>query len=811
MTTMANTAMTKMTLTQDFEQLNYSQALESDREAQAWLQKNERRFGHYINGCFVSQADAELIDVYNPATEERLAQIEVATSEQIDIAIASARAAQPGWQALGGLGRAKVLYALARNLQKHARLTAVLETLDNGKPIRESRDADIPLAIRHFYHHAGWAKLQDQEFPNHRPVGVAAQIIPWNFPLLMLAWKVAPAIAMGNAIVIKPAEQTPLTAMFFAQLCHESGVPAGVVNIINGAGATGATLSAHQGVDKVAFTGSTAVGRAIRLATAGQGKKLTLELGGKSAFVVFEDADLDAAVEGLVDSIWFNQGEVCCAGSRLLVQAPVAQQLHAKLKLRMQQLRTGSPLDKSIDVGSLVSQQQFNRVSQLVAQGMQAGGELFQAQSENAPQNYYPPTLVTDVDSSHPLVQEEIFGPVLVSMTFRTQAEAVSLANNSQYGLAASVWSENINRAMDVAPKIDAGVVWINNHNQFDASCGFGGVKESGFGREGGKEGLYEYLAPANLTSMPTPTASAVATATSATSAPPVANGLSIDLCVDRTLKFYIAGKQVRPDSGHSQACYNSDGSVAAMVGVGSRKDIRNAVSAALKALSWTQQTAHGRAQVIYFLAENLSQRQNEWLERLQKVCGYSLSQAQTEFDAAISCLFTYAAWADKYDGAVHNAPYRGVTLALPEAVGVMGLIAPTHQPLISTIAIIAPAIAMGNRVVLVASDRYPSIALELVQVLETSDIPAGVVNIVVGPKADLANHLAGHGEVDAMWCWADTSINKQAEQASVTDLKRMWTHLEMDRDWLDPLQSEGLEFLRQATQVKNIWTPYGD
>jgi len=797
------TTMTKMTLTQEFEQLNYSQALESDSQAQAWLQQNNRRFGHYISGAFVSQPDAALVDVCNPSTSEMLAQIEVATSEQIDAAISSARKAQAGWLALGGLGRAKILYSLARNLQKHARLAAVLETLDNGKPIRESRDADIPLAIRHFYHHAGWAKLQAQEFPNHGPVGVAAQIIPWNFPLLMLSWKVAPAIAMGNTIVIKPAEQTPLTAMLFAQICHESGVPNGVVNIINGAGSTGATLAAHEGVDKVAFTGSTAVGRAIRLATAGQGKKLTLELGGKSAFIVFEDADLDAVVEGLVDSIWFNQGEVCCAGSRLLVQAPVAEQLHIKLKQRMQQLRTGAPLDKSIDVGSLVSQQQFNRVSHLVNEGLQAGGELFQAHAQDASTNYYPPTLVTDVDSSHPLVQEEIFGPVLVSMTFRTQAEAVVLANNSRYGLAASVWSENINRAMDVAPKLKAGVVWINNHNQFDAACGFGGVKESGFGREGGKEGLYEYLTPTGLTMMVEPVALAVA----ATSMQPVFNALSID----RTLKFYAGGKQVRPDSGHSQACYNHDGSVAAMVGVGSRKDIRNAVSGAVKASSWAQKTAHGRAQVIYFLAENLSQRENEWLERLQKVCGYSQKQAQMEFDGAISCLFTYAAWADKYDGAVHNAPYRGVTLALPEATGVIGLITPKNQPLISTIALMAPAIAMGNCVVLVASERYPSIALELVQVLETSDIPAGVVNILAGPKADLANHLAGHAEVDAMWCWADASINKQAEQASVTDLKRMWTHLETDRDWLDPLQSEGLEFLRQATQVKNIWTPYGD
>ncbi len=792
-----------MTLIQEFDQLNYSQALESDAEAQAWLQSKGRRFGHYINGAFVSAADAQLIDVTNPATGKVLAQIEAATSAQVDQAIASAREAQPSWFSGGGLGRAKVLYALARNLQKYARLTAVLETLDNGKPIRESRDADIPLAIRHFYHHAGWAKLQHQELPNHGPVGVAAQIIPWNFPLLMLAWKVAPAIAMGNAIVIKPAQQTPLTAMLFAQICHESGVPAGVVNIINGAGETGASLAVHNGVDKVAFTGSTAVGRAIRLATAGQGKKLTLELGGKSAFIVFEDADLDAAVEGLVDSIWFNQGEVCCAGSRLLVQAPIAKQLHAKLKLRMQQLRTGSPMDKSIDVGSLVSQQQFERVATMVSEGLQAGGEVFQTQSIDAPQNYYPPTLITGVDTSHPLVQEEIFGPVLVSMTFRTQAEAISLANNSRYGLAASVWSESINRTMDVAPKIEAGVVWINCHNQFDAACGFGGVKESGFGREGGKEGLYEYLKPTGLTPMTYPLSS-----TDTTIVSPALNGTD---SIDRTLKFYVGGKQVRPDSGHSQACYNHDASVAAIVGVGNRKDIRNAVSSALKSSSWTKNSAHGRAQVIYFLAENLSLREGEWLERLQAVCGYTLAQAQAEFDAAIACLFTYAGWCDKYDGAAHNAPYQGVTLALPEARGVIGMVAPSNQPLSSTIALIAPAIAMGNRVVLVTSERYPSIALELVQVLETSDIPAGVVNLVAGPQADLSKHLAGHGEVDALWCWADSETNKSVEQASGTDLKTTWTHVDADRDWADPLQSEGLEFLRQATNVKNIWTPYGD
>jgi len=303
-----------MTLLKSFKELDYSEALESSTEAQKWLEKHGRRFGQFINGKFEKRKNAELIASHNPSNGELLAHIEVANFSQLDAAVAAARKAQSKWQALGGHGRAKVLYALARLLQKHTRLTAVLETLDNGKPIRESRDIDIPLAIRHFYHHAGWAQLQEQELSSYGPIGVAAQIVPWNFPLLMLSWKIAPAMAMGNTIVFKSAEQTPITAMLFAHLCEQAGVPSGVVNIVNGAGNIGASLASHKGVDKVAFTGSTAVGRSIRQSTAGQGKKLTLELGGKSAFVVFEDADLDAAVEGLVDSIWFNQGEVCCAG-----------------------------------------------------------------------------------------------------------------------------------------------------------------------------------------------------------------------------------------------------------------------------------------------------------------------------------------------------------------------------------------------------------------------------------------------------------------------------------------------------------------
>ena len=786
-----------MTILESFDKLDYSEALESSSEAQKWLEDNGRRFGQFINGKFISQKDAEIIASLDPSNGDLLANIEIASDSQLNTAVKAARQAQPNWQALGGHGRAKVLYALARLIQKNARLIAVLETLDNGKPIRESRDIDIPLAIRHFYHHAGWAQLQEKEFKSYESIGVVAQIVPWNFPLLMLSWKIAPALAMGNTIVFKAAEQTPITAMYFAHLCQQAGIPSGVINMVNGDGVVGAALAAHEGIDKVAFTGSTAVGQSIRKSTAGQGKKLTLELGGKSAFVVFEDADLDAAVEGLVDSIWFNQGEVCCAGSRLLVQAEVAEKLHLKIKARIKQLRLGLPLDKSIDLGSLVSKTQFERVSQMVNDGLKHGGESFQACDIDAEKNLYPPTLITDIDSSHPLAQEEIFGPVLVSMTFRTQSEAVALANNSRYGLAASVWSENINRAMDVAPKIKAGVLWINCHNQFDASCGFGGVKESGFGREGGKEGLYEYLKPRYLS--------------------PVKNVRSKktnsnkNQLIDRTLKFYIGGKQVRPDGGHSIETFNANGTLAAVVGSGNRKDIRNAVNAAVKATSWSSQSGHGRAQILYFLAENLAVRESEWIERLETLCGISNEHAKSEFDESISRIFSYAAWADKYDGAVHSAPYRGVTMALPEPIGVLAQVAPENQPLLTTISLIAPAIAMGNRVILIPSDSFPSVALELVQTFETSDIPPGVINIVTGDKSELSHQLVGHAEVDGVWCWSDSNNIAKVETISAMDLKRLWVHIDGDRDWLDSNQGEGLEFLRNATEVKNIWTPYGD
>src|SRR5476649_1744778 len=595
--------------------MDYGPAPESQKEALAWLDGHQRKFGLFIDNAW--SEPAELFASTNPADGVQLAELTQASDADVERAVEAARRALPVWQAMGGHGRAKVMYALARLLQKHSRLFAVLETLDNGKTIRETRDIDLPLAARHFYHHAGWAQLQSEEFADYRAVGVVGQIVPWNFPLLMLSWKIAPALAAGNTVVFKPAEFTSLTAMLFAEICVQAGVPAGVVNIVTGDGRVGEAIVNHPGIDKLAFTGSTEVGRLIRTATAGSGKKLSLELGGKSPFIVFEDADLDAAVEGLVDSIWFNQGQVCCAGSRLLVQESVEEKFLAKLRARMDKLTLGSPLDKSIDIGALVDPVQQQRIAGLVESARAEGCTVYQSACElPANGSWFPPTLITGASTSAAVAQAEIFGPVLVAMSFRTPPEAVQLANNTVYGLAACVWSENISLALDVAPAIKAGVVWINSANQFDAACGFGGYRESGFGREGGREGMLEYMTA--LAEDARPAAPVVEVKAKAAVKPVAADPFAID----RTAKMYIGGKQARPDSAYSTPVFGANGALLAEVGVGSRKDIRNAVEAAHKASGWTSATAHNRAQVLYYIAENLAARFDEFAARIAAMTG---------------------------------------------------------------------------------------------------------------------------------------------------------------------------------------------
>ena len=795
------------TVAEIFETMEYGPAPESAAPALEWIAQHKGAFGLFVAGEWRASVSGERFETFDPATGQSLATVAQAGPEDVDAAVSAARAAQSVWWELGAHGRARYLYALARQVQKHARLFAVLEALDNGKPIRETRDIDIPLVARHFYHHAGWAQLMPTEFSEYLPVGVIGQIIPWNFPLLMLAWKVAPALAMGNTVVLKPAEYTPLTALLFAEICAGIGLPPGVVNILTGDGATGELLTQHADIDKIAFTGSTEVGRLIRQATAGSGKRLSLELGGKSPFLIFEDADLDAAVEGLVDAIWFNQGQVCCAGSRLLVQESVADLVHRKVRARMENLRVGPPLDKTTDIGAIVAPVQLERITALVQQGQAEGATMWQ--SENACPKvgcFFPPTLFTDVAPSSVLAQEEIFGPVLVSMTFRTPAEAVELANNTRYGLAASVWTENINLALDIASKLKAGTVWVNSTNLFDAASGFGGYRESGYGREGGREGLWEYVKQAEHPKME---ARAASTPTPvAVTAFPVSIGVPT---IDRTPKLYIGGKQVRPDSGYSISVKDAQGNVLGNVGEGSRKDIRNAVEAARGATAWMKSSGHLRAQILYYLAENLACRSAEFAARIAQMTGQSLTAATHEVDLSLERCYFYAAWADKYDGAVHQTAGRNVTLAMNEPLGVIGIACPTESPLLGLLSLVLPALAMGNATVVIPSERYPLVATDLYQVFETSDLPGGVINVVTGRRDTLAEVLALHDEVASVWYVGSHDGGKRIEYASVGNMKRTWVQDEKHCDWQDPTSGQGKKFLREATQIKNIWIPYTD
>ncbi|MEO9822909.1 MAG: aldehyde dehydrogenase family protein [Paracoccaceae bacterium] len=778
-----------MTVHDIFESMDYGPAPEDAKEAQAWLKTHAKGFGHFINGTFTKPG--KTFASKNPATGKALAKVSQATQKDVNAAVRAARAAQVDW-AKDAKSRARILYALARLVQKHARLFAVLETMDNGKPIRESRDIDIPLVARHFYYHAGMAQLMDDEIPDRDALGVAGQIIPWNFPLLMLAWKIAPALAMGNTVVLKPAEYTSLTALLFADLCREAGVPPGVFNIVTGDGAVGEMIVTHKDIDKIAFTGSTNVGRHIRQATAGTGKALTLELGGKSPYIVFDDADIDSAIEGLVDAIWFNQGQVCCAGSRLLIHEGIADDFTRRLKTRMDKLRIGDPLDKCIDVGAVVDPVQLKTIKSLVAK---SGGDIYHAAGDLPAKGcYYPPTLITGLSTADPLMQEEIFGPVLVATTFRTPSEAVELANNTRYGLAATVWSENINLALDIAPKLAAGIVWVNATNLFDAAAGFGGVRESGFGREGGWEGLTAYTKPkgapkslAQITTVPAPKEASVT-----------------DL--DRTAKLYIGGKQARPDGGYSRAIWSPKGKLLGHAPIANRKDVRNAVEAMNAAKSWSKTTGHLRAQILYFIGENLSARADEFAAQINAMTGRRTGADEVE--RAIDRLFTWAAWADKHDGRAKSVPMRGIALAMNEPVGKIAAFASDNAALLGLVSLMAPAIAMGNRITVVASEPFPLPATNFYQVLDTSDLPGGVVNILTGAHAELAPHVAGHMDIDAVWSFSSSDLSKVIEKEAAGNLKRTWVNHGHDHDWCT---ADAENFLNAATEIKTVWVPYGE
>ena len=791
-----------MNILERYQAMDYGPAPESRTEADAWIAGRDFARSLFIAGEWRAAEGGATFEVRDPATGSLLAEVSEAGKADVDAAVAAAAKALPKWRATSAFARAKILYAIGRAMQRHGRLFAVLESLDNGKPIRESRDIDVPLAIRHFIHHAGWAQSLERDFPGQAGVGIVGQIIPWNFPLLMLAWKVAPALAAGCTVVLKPAELTPLTAILFAEICARAGVPKGVVNIVHGGPAAGSAIVEHPGIDKIAFTGSTEVGKIIRKATAGSGKKLSLELGGKSAFMVFEDADLDSAVEGLVDGIWFNQGQVCCAGSRLLVQEGIAEAFLAKVKARMAKLRLGSPLDKNTDIGPLVDATQLERVRRLLAEGARQGAVCWQPDQALPNAGYFHlPTLATGVSPANILAQEEIFGPVLSVITFRNTEEAVELANNTRYGLAASVWSENVNLALHVAPQLKAGVVWINGTNMFDAACGFGGYRESGFGREGGREGMYEYL------TSPLPLGAAIKAPTPA--AEPT-GGPGEAEAIDRTAKLFIGGKQVRPDGNYAYPVLGRKGRLAGEAGLGNRKDIRDAVAAARGCKAWPEATGFNRSQVLYFLAENLSGRAEEFAARIADLTGVSSKAARGEVELSVERLFLYAGLADKFEGRAHQPPMRAVTLALHEPVGVVGVVAPDDAPLLGLVSLVAPLLAMGNTVVAVPSERHALVATDLYQVVEYSDVPAGALNIVTGRAAELSTVLARHDDVDGLWVVADAATCAKAEAESIGNLKRVWTSGGRTLEWTSEAAA-GETFLRRAVEVKNVWVPYGD
>ncbi|KAM4652742.1 aldehyde dehydrogenase family 16 member A1 [Discoglossus pictus] len=823
----ASTVPAKPTVKDIFTSMQYGPAPEAANIAQAWLDAHDRSFGHFIDGKWLKPDGRETYTTKNPATGESLATTIQGTEEDVDTAVIAARKAFETWSKLPCHVRARYLYSIARTVQKHQRLLSVIESMDNGKPIRESRDCDVPLVVRHFYHHAGWAQLRDTEMNGWKPLGVVAAIVPWNFPLMLLTWKICPALAMGNTVVLKPATYTRLTALLLAEICAEAGLPAGVFNVVTGNGAFGGKLADHPDVDKVAFTGSTEVGRTLRKATAGTGKKLSLELGGKSPFIVFDTADLDSAVEGLVDAIWFNQGQVCSAGSRLLMQESIAEDLIRRLKQRMTHLRLGDSLDKAIDVGALVDETQKKTISEFVEEAKAEGAEVFQAPCTVPKKGlFYPPTLITGVDTTSRCVREEIFGPVLVAMSFRTAKEAIALGNNTPYGLAASVWTENLPLSLEVALSIKAGTVWVNGHNMFDSAAGFGGYKESGFGRDGGKEGLYEYVRP-SWENRPQPNPGDVNyktfAATYGAEEAPIPGHKAISPSVipyqnsqipsiDRTYKLYYGGAQKRPDGMYSRPISGPDGAVIAYVADGSRKDVRNAVEAAHKAApGWGKRAAHNRAQIVYYMAENLELRRDEVAKRLRSLTGQSLDKALQEVDLSIQRLFYWGAYCDKYGGNVQETLLYGATVLIREPVGVVGIACPDESPLLSFVSLFAPAIVRGNAVVIIPSEKYPLPALDFYQVFETSDLPGGVVNILTGGRNHLAKYLVEHQDVQSMWYFGSEQGSKFVEWSSAENCKRTWVNYGHTRDWEDPQQGAGEEFLYQATQCKNIWIPMGE
>ena len=759
------------------------------------------KYNLFIGGKFVEPNSKKYFDTINPANGKKLSSVASANKVDVDNAVKSAQKGFRSWQKLPPTERSKYLYSLARIVQRNSRQLAIIETLDNGKPIRETRDIDIPLVVRHFYHHAGWATTWQESFPNYTSLGVIGQIIPWNFPLLMLAWKIAPALAAGNSVILKPAEFTPLSALYFTSLLEEINFPKGVINIITGNGETGSYLVNHPDVAKIAFTGSTEVGKKIMVATSNTHKKLSMELGGKSAFIVFDSASIDDAIEGVVDGIYFNQGQVCCAGSRLILQENIYSEFIRKLKLRMSKLVIGDPMDKAVDMGAINSPQQLQKITNMISQGKSEGAKIWNPDWACPKDGYwYPPTLVENTTPSNILVREEIFGPVLVAIKFRTPNEAVQIANNSPFGLAASIWTQQVDLGYEISKKLLAGTIWWNCTNQFDASAPFGGFKESGFGREGGRIGMFEYLKPINSNWK----SSAIHKQSK--------NKQNISKpIIDQTIKHFIGGKEVRPDGGMSVSVNSFSGKFLGEVPLGNRKDIRNAVEAARNGNdSWKSTTTFNRMQLLMFLAERCSERFNEISEKLSTMTGRNIKSTNLEIQKSIERLMYWGGRADKLTGELESVNGSHIVQTWREPIGVIGITIPDEFPFLAFISRIAPALAYGNSIIVIPSEKYPLSISPFIEIIRAGDIPTGAIQIVFGKKMELASVLSQHSDVDGINFLGSEEECYSIKKLCAQTVKRVNVNYGVEIDWFDNQKTQGERVQHDNCESKTLWIPYG-
>ncbi|XP_070584653.1 aldehyde dehydrogenase family 16 member A1 [Erythrolamprus reginae] len=746
----------------------------------SWLDSHGRNLGHFINGKWLKPDGRETCTIKNPTTVETLGTTIQGKKEDLDKAVQAAKTAYESWSLLPGHVRARHLYNIARTIQKHQRLLSVLDSLDSGNLIRESQEADLPLVVRHFYHYAGWAQLMEEQMSNWKPLGVVAILIPQSFPLLTLTWKLCSALAMGNTAIVMPS--MPTAALFLAEICTQAGLPPGVFNVLIGDLGLKEVLAHDPGIDKVAFAGTAKVARCLRQSTAGSGKKLCLQLGEKLPFIVFDSADLDSAADAVVDAIWLNRGQVHSAGAQLFIQESISNEFIQCLKHRMGRLRLGDSMDKNTDVGPLINNKQQNFIESLLEEAQAEGAQIFQTSaSRPSKELFYPPTLITGVFPT--------------SRCFKAKA------------------------FLD-CQSLQVGTVWINSHNMLDAAAAFGGYKESGHGQNGGKEALYEYVRPIWET-QPRIGCMNMNFETFATSpktdlpAPcSTVPELKADIPrLDQTYKLYYGGSQKRPDSLSSRTIVDHAEKPVAVVADGNVKDILNAVEAAHKAApGWAKKTTHARAQILYYLAENLELRRAEIASKLESLMGIEKEEALMEVDTSVRRLFYWAAYADKYGGVVQETTLYGACIHFREPLGVVGIACPDKHPLLSFVSLFGAAITRGNCVVIIPSERYPLPALDFIQVLETSDVPAGVVNVISGSRDYLSRSLAEHHDVQAMWYFGSKEGSGLVEWASAGNLKRTWVNYGVDtRCWTDPEAGSGEEFLYQATQSKSVWMPMGD